>query len=75
LVVAKAGDGTPTVLAFDTDRLTYYQRSVEDDQDIISVVVLGPISGMTLTERRKRVQGGLMTTSYALAHPALHQVR
>jgi hypothetical protein len=71
LVVAKAGDDTPTILAFDGDRLAYYQRSVENDQDIISVVVLGPISGMTLTERRKRVDGGLMTTNYALAHPAL----
>jgi hypothetical protein len=71
LVVAKAGDGTPTILAFDGDRLTYYQWSVESDQDIISVVVLGPISGMTLTERRRRVDGGLLTRSYALAHPAL----
>src|SRR5690242_4956454 len=71
LVVAKAGDDTPTVLAFDTDHLTYYQRRVESDEDIISVVVLGPISGMTLTERRKRFGGGLMTTSFALAHPAL----
>ncbi|TML47010.1 MAG: hypothetical protein E6G19_00470 [Actinobacteria bacterium] len=71
LVVAKDGDDRPTILAFDPDRLTYYQRSVEGDEDIISVVVLGPITGMTLTERRKRVDGGLLTTSYALAHPAL----